>query len=145
MSTTILGPDGKARCRWCGAAPEFLHYHDTQWGFPISDDRKLFEKLCLESFQSGLIWRTILAKRENFRAAFHNFEFNRVAVSQNTMLNAFSRTKASSATAARLRRSLITPAGPRISLNGKAHWRLSSGAMNQTLNNFAHRKVRQPQ
>ena len=79
MSTTILGPDGKARCRWCGAAPEFLHYHDTQWGFPIRDDRKLFEKLCLESFQSGLIWRTILAKRENFRAAFHNFEFNRVA------------------------------------------------------------------
>ncbi len=79
MSTTITGPDGKPRCRWCDAAPEFFHYHDTEWGFPVSDDRRLFEKLSLESFQSGLSWRTILAKRENFRAAFHNFEFDRVA------------------------------------------------------------------
>ena len=73
MSTTIVGPDGKSRCRWCGAAPEFLDYHDTEWGFPVSDDHRLFEKLSLESFQSGLSWRTILAKRENFRAAFHEF------------------------------------------------------------------------
>jgi DNA-3-methyladenine glycosylase I len=80
MSTEIVtGPDGKSRCHWCGAAPEFLAYHDTEWGFPVSDDRRLFEKLSLESFQSGLSWRTILAKRENFRAAFHNFEFDRVA------------------------------------------------------------------
>jgi len=50
MSTTILGPDGKARCRWCGAAPEFLDYHDTQWGFPVDDDQVLFEKLCLKVF-----------------------------------------------------------------------------------------------
>jgi len=74
-----LGPDGKARCRWCGAAPEFLAYHDTEWGFPVSDDRRLFEKLSLESFQSGLSWRTILAKRDNFRAAFHDFAFDRIA------------------------------------------------------------------
>jgi DNA-3-methyladenine glycosylase I len=74
-----LGPDGKARCRWCGAAPEFLDYHDTEWGFPVGDDRRLFEKLCLEGFQSGLSWRTILAKRENFRAAFHDFDFDRIA------------------------------------------------------------------
>jgi DNA-3-methyladenine glycosylase I len=79
MSATILGPDGKSRCRWCGAAPEFLGYHDAEWGFPVSDDRRLFEKLSLEGFQSGLSWRTILAKRENFRAAFHGFDFHRVA------------------------------------------------------------------
>lgn len=79
MSSTIEGPDGKSRCRWCGAAPEFLDYHDTQWGYPVSDDQRLFEKLCLESFQSGLSWRTILAKRENFRVAFHHFDFDRVA------------------------------------------------------------------
>ena len=79
MSTTIVGPDGKPRCRWCGAAPEFLPYHDTEWGFPVSDDHRLFEKLSLEGFQSGLSWRTILAKRENFRAAFHGFDFDRIA------------------------------------------------------------------
>jgi DNA-3-methyladenine glycosylase I len=78
-SVTIPGPDGKPRCRWCAAAPEFLHYHDTEWGFPVRDDRRLFEKLCLEGFQSGLSWRTILAKRENFRAAFHGFDIERVA------------------------------------------------------------------
>jgi DNA-3-methyladenine glycosylase I len=79
MSTTIVGPDGKPRCRWSGAAPEFLGYHDNEWGFPVSDDRRLFEKLSLEGFQSGLSWRTILAKRENFRAAFHGFDFDRIA------------------------------------------------------------------
>ncbi len=79
MSKTIAGPDGKSRCRWCAAAPEFLDYHDKEWGFPVGDDRRLFEKLSLESFQSGLSWRTILAKRENFRAAFHHFDFDRIA------------------------------------------------------------------
>ena len=79
MSTTIVGPDGKSRCRWCAAAPEFLGYHDTEWGFPVGDDRRLFEKLSLEGFQSGLSWRTILAKRENFRRAFHDFDFDRIA------------------------------------------------------------------
>ncbi|MEO9873384.1 MAG: DNA-3-methyladenine glycosylase I [Anderseniella sp.] len=74
-----MAPDGNPRCRWAGSAPEFLDYHDTEWGFPVDDDRRLFEKLCLESFQSGLSWRTILAKRENFRAAFANFEFDKVA------------------------------------------------------------------
>jgi DNA-3-methyladenine glycosylase I len=79
MRTTIKGPDGKPRCRWCEAAPEFFDYHDTEWGFPVGDDQQLFEKICLESFQCGLSWRTILAKRENFRAAFHHFDFNKVA------------------------------------------------------------------
>ena len=79
MRATILGPDGNSRCRWSGSAPEFLGYHDTEWGFPVSDDHRLFEKLSLEGFQSGLSWRTILAKRESFRAAFHNFDFARIA------------------------------------------------------------------
>src|SRR6516225_2355078 len=79
MSTTIVGSDGQPRCRWCAAAPEFLDYHDAEWGFPVADDRRLFEKLSLEGFQSGLSWRTILAKRENFRAAFHDFDFDRIA------------------------------------------------------------------
>ncbi len=79
MSETIPGPDGKPRCGWCAAAPEFFDYHDREWGFPVGDDQRLFEKFCLESFQSGLSWRTILAKRENFRAAFHQFDFEQVA------------------------------------------------------------------
>ena len=79
MSKTIVGADGKARCRWCAAAPEFLSYHDTEWGFPVADDQRLFEKLALEGFQSGLSWRTILAKRENFRAAFRDFDIELVA------------------------------------------------------------------
>jgi len=77
--TTVPGPDGKPRCRWCAAAPEFFHYHDSEWGFPQGNDHLLFEKLCLEGFQSGLSWRTILAKRENFRKAFHGFDFEKVA------------------------------------------------------------------
>jgi DNA-3-methyladenine glycosylase I len=79
MTTSALGPDNKPRCKWHAAAPEFLDYHDTEWGFPVDEDRRLFEKLCLESFQSGLSWRTILVKRENFRAAFANFDFYKVA------------------------------------------------------------------
>ena len=79
MSDTVKGADGKLRCKWCDAAPEFLGYHDSEWGFPVSDDIRLFEKISLEGFQSGLSWRTILAKRENFRSAFHNFDFEKIA------------------------------------------------------------------
>ena len=79
MAGTFIAPDGKHRCKWSGAAPEFLQYHDIEWGFPVDDDRRLFEKLCLEGFQSGLSWRTILAKRENFRTAFRHFDFEVVA------------------------------------------------------------------
>ncbi|WP_137972149.1 DNA-3-methyladenine glycosylase I [Pseudomonas sp. F(2018)] len=79
MNETIVGPDGLPRCRWCAAAPEFLQYHDTEWGFPVADDRRLFEKISLEAFQSGLSWRTILAKRGSFREAFHGFDFRRIA------------------------------------------------------------------
>ncbi|WP_170463810.1 DNA-3-methyladenine glycosylase I [Ruegeria arenilitoris] len=79
MAGTVNGPDGKPRCAWCQAAPEFFEYHDQEWGYPLGEDQRLFEKLCLESFQSGLSWRTILAKRENFRKAFKGFEINEVA------------------------------------------------------------------
>lgn len=79
MAATIKGADGKLRCKWCDSAPEFLDYHDSEWGFPVKDDNHLFEKLCLEGFQSGLSWRTILAKRENFRSAFHHFDFDKIA------------------------------------------------------------------
>jgi DNA-3-methyladenine glycosylase I len=79
MSAIAAGPDYKSRCRWAVAAPEFLNYHDTEWGFPVADPRRLFEKLCLEGFQAGLSWRTILVRRENFRAAFRGFDFSEVA------------------------------------------------------------------
>lgn len=79
MNETVTGPDGRPRCRWCAAAPEFFDYHDNEWGFPVDDDIRLFEKICLESFQSGLSWRTILNKRENFRTAFREFDFGKVA------------------------------------------------------------------
>jgi len=67
------------RCGWCGTLEDYCHYHDHEWGFPVDDDRRLFEKLCLEGFQSGLSWLTILRKRENFRLAFANFEIETVA------------------------------------------------------------------
>ncbi len=79
MTETVEGPDGLPRCRWAGSAPDFFAYHDSEWGYPVVDDIRLYEKVCLESFQSGLSWRTILAKRENFRAAFLGFDFAKVA------------------------------------------------------------------
>lgn len=75
----ITGADGKTRCWWCGADDLYVHYHDNEWGRPVHDDHRLFEKICLEGFQSGLSWLTILRKRENFRPAFHNFDFHHVA------------------------------------------------------------------
>ena len=74
-----VGEDGQPRCWWHGGHEDYVIYHDQEWGRPIDDDRTLFEKLCLEGFQSGLSWLTILRKREGFRRAFHNFEFERVA------------------------------------------------------------------
>lgn len=74
MSTTDV-----VRCGWAGSDTLYQHYHDREWGRPVIDDNRLFEKLCLEGFQSGLSWLTILRKRENFRAAFHGFDIDRVA------------------------------------------------------------------
>ena len=72
------GTDGALRCRWCQATPAYQRYHDDEWGRPVTDDRRLFEKLCLEGFQAGLSWLTILNKREAFRSAFANFEAERI-------------------------------------------------------------------
>jgi DNA-3-methyladenine glycosylase I len=73
------GADGRRRCFWGGSTPEYERYHDEEWGRPVTDDRGIFERLVLEGFQSGLSWLTILRKRENFRAAFANFEIDAVA------------------------------------------------------------------
>jgi DNA-3-methyladenine glycosylase I len=75
----VVGEDGIARCWWADSAPEYRTYHDTEWGFPVADDVRLFEKLSLEGFQAGLSWLTILRKREAFRAAFAGFAFEEVA------------------------------------------------------------------
>ena len=77
--TVVTGPDGVARCSWCGEHDDYIAYHDHEWGMPVADDQRLFEKICLEGFQSGLSWLTILRKRENFRRAFCGFDFDQVA------------------------------------------------------------------
>jgi DNA-3-methyladenine glycosylase I len=74
-----LGDDAMVRCWWCGDSPEYMEYHDSEWGVPVTDEVRLFEKIALEGFQSGLSWLTILRKRENFRAAFAQFDPERVA------------------------------------------------------------------
>jgi DNA-3-methyladenine glycosylase I len=75
----IEGPDGRFRCWWHGNEPDYLAYHDEEWGRPVDDDNRLFEKICLEGFQAGLSWLTILRKRDNFRKAFAGFDFHKVA------------------------------------------------------------------
>ncbi|QDV22153.1 DNA-3-methyladenine glycosylase I [Aureliella helgolandensis] len=75
----VLGNDSITRCWWCGSDAEYVDYHDTEWGHPVVDDVRLFEKICLEGFQAGLSWLTILRKREAFRVAFQGFEIEKVA------------------------------------------------------------------
>jgi DNA-3-methyladenine glycosylase I len=77
--SVVRGEDGVARCWWGDSAPAYRAYHDHEWGFPVADDVRLFEKLCLEGFQAGLSWLTILRKREAFREAFAGFRFERIA------------------------------------------------------------------
>src|SRR5450432_2449814 len=74
MTGPAPGPDGLPRCPWCLRTDDYLAYHDEEWGCPVRDDVGIFERLCLEAFQSGLSWLTILRKRENFRAAFSGFD-----------------------------------------------------------------------
>lgn len=89
MTSEWLRPvDGASfRCWWPGDDVQYQDYHDTEWGRPVRDDQRLFEKMCLEGFQSGLSWLTILRKRENFRAAFDNFDFHKVAVYSDVDVN----------------------------------------------------------
>ena len=79
VMNVVAGDDKRNRCGWGASSPDYVAYHDTEWGFGVDDDHRLFEKLCLEGFQSGLSWLTILRKRENFRAAFAAFDPNVVA------------------------------------------------------------------
>ena len=78
-TSVVRGADGRRRCGWCVSAPDNVAYHDDEWGRPVTDDVRLYEKLCLEGFQSGLSWLTILRKREGFRKAFAGFDPERVA------------------------------------------------------------------
>jgi DNA-3-methyladenine glycosylase I len=75
----LTGTDGVLRCWWCGEHADYIAYHDDEWGVPAASDQRLFEKICLEGFQSGLNWLTILRKRDNFRKAFKEFDFEKVA------------------------------------------------------------------
>ena len=75
----VMGDDGRRRCFWGASTPDYAAYHDREWGFPVTDDVRLFEKICLEGFQAGLSWLTILRKREAFRRAFRGFDFAKVA------------------------------------------------------------------
>ena len=79
MVDLIRGNDGLSRCGWCGTDPEYQRYHDEEWGRPVRDDYALFEKLCLEGFQAGLSWITILKKRDRFREVFHSFDPEKIA------------------------------------------------------------------
>ena len=79
MSALVRGDDGRRRCGWGGSTPDYVAYHDEEWGRPVRDDRGIYERMVLEGFQSGLSWLTILRKRDGFRAAFADFEIERVA------------------------------------------------------------------
>jgi DNA-3-methyladenine glycosylase I len=79
VSDLVTGADGKARCWWGASSPDYVSYHDEEWGRPVRGDDALYERLVLEAFQSGLSWITILRKRENFRAAFDGFAIDKVA------------------------------------------------------------------
>ena len=78
-ASLVVGDDGRQRCAWAGADPEYVRYHDEEWGTPLHGDRPLFEKLSLEGFQAGLSWITILRRRPTFRAAFADFDIDAVA------------------------------------------------------------------
>ena len=79
VSGTVAGPDGLLRCAWGASAPEYVQYHDEEWGRPLHGDDPMFERICLEAFQTGLSWLTILRKRPAFRAAFEDFSIEKVA------------------------------------------------------------------
>lgn len=75
----VTGDDGRTRCQWCVCDPTYVRYHDEEWGVPVTEDDRLFEKICLEGFQCGLSWLTILKRREGFREAFAEFDFDKIS------------------------------------------------------------------
>lgn len=86
--SVVVGDDGRARCRWAASDPEYLRYHDEEWGAPLHGDQHLYEKLCLEGFQAGLSWITILRRRPAFREVFHDFDPHRVAIMDDAEIEA---------------------------------------------------------
>ena len=108
----MAGPDGRLRCPWGLSTPDYVAYHDTEWGRPVRGDQAIFERLCLEAFQSGLSWLTILRKRENFRKAFAGFDIQAVAAFTDATWPGCSPTRASCATAPRSTPPSTTPAPP---------------------------------
>ena len=115
-------PDELVRCAWALGTPEYVTYHDTEWGRALHGDREMFERVSLEAFQSGLSWITILRKREAFRSAFHGFHPDAVAASARPTWSGCSRTPGSSATAPRSRRPCRTPARCSTSTAASASW-----------------------
>lgn len=133
MTAPVPGPDGEPRCPWSSAAPEFVAYHDTEWGFPAGDDRRLFEKLSLEGFQSGLSWRTILAKRENFRAAFTGFDYYAIArFTGRDVERLLGRCRHRAPPGQDRGGDQQRPPGRKSSPAGRDRWPLSSGATSRT-------------
>ena len=116
------GPDGLLRCPWSLSAPEYLDYHDQEWGRPVHDDTGIFERLCLEAFQSGLSWLTILRKREGFRAAFSGFSIEAVARTARMTSPGCWQIPASSGTGPRSRRPSATPAPRSAFLTAWPRW-----------------------
>ena len=123
-----VGPDGQPRCAWGDSTDDYRAYHDSEWGFPVADDIRLFEKLVLEGFQSGLSWLTILRKRENFRRAFAGFDYVKVARFGERTSSGCSRTPGSCATGARSRRRSTTLAARSSSSPTRARWPPTCGA-----------------
>ena len=115
MAGVVKGTDGVRRCAWGASTPDYAAYHDDEWGRPVVDDTRLYEKLCLEGFQAGLSWLTILRKRENFRKAFKGFDPTKVArFGDARRRTAHGRTRASCATGRRSRRRSPTPRATRV-------------------------------
>lgn len=140
----FIAPDGHPRCQWCGGAPEFLPYHDNEWGYPVDNDQRLFEKLCLESFQSGLSWRTILNKRENFRTAFHHFDFHQVARFSEDDVQRLLHDAGIIRHRGKIEAVINNAQRAQAMVEQEARWPPSSGVTSQTLIHSPRRKPRPP-
>ena len=127
----LQGEDGKLRCWWHGGHDDYLHYHDHEWGFPVSDDDRLFEKICLEGFQSGLSWLTILRKRENFRAAFHQFNFHKVAQMTPEDVEALLQNAGIVRHRRKIESTISMLSGPLSWWKSKVHWPVTFGHSNR--------------
>lgn len=132
MSNALALPADVQRCSWCGTLEDYCRYHDEEWGFPVADERRLFEKLCLEGFQAGLSWLTILRKRENFRKAFANFDIEKVARFGERDIERLLGDAGIVATAARSRPPSTTPSARASCSTRSPRWPPTCGASSRT-------------